>query len=54
MKSLRNEKFVKILKNLINQTKKLYLKMLLMINVIIIILMKKKLMKVTLKKLNNF
>ena len=48
------QKFVKILKRLNNYAKKLYLKMLIMINAIMMILMKKKLMEVTLKKLNNY
>ena len=49
---LRNKKFVKIIKKLRNYTKERYLKIL--INAIMMILMKKKLMEMTLKKLNNY
>ena len=54
MKILRNKKFMKILKKLNNYMKKFYLKMLIMINAIMMILMKKKLIEVTLNKLNNY
>ena len=49
MKILKNEKLVKILKILDDQTKKLYLKMLIMKKVIMKILMKEKLIEMILK-----
>ena len=50
----QKKKLVKILKKLNKYTKKLYFKMLIMINAIMMILMKEKLIEVTLKKLNSY